>query len=58
MLNTINNGIYISFSPDNAAMESFFSTMKTERLSRKHYRTEDDLLADVFMLLGEGHELH
>jgi putative transposase len=33
---------------DNAAMESFFSTLKTERLSRKHYRTRDDLRADVF----------
>jgi putative transposase len=27
---------------DNAAMESFFSTMKTERLRKKHYRTRDD----------------
>lgn len=33
---------------DNAAMESFFSTLKTERISRKHYRTRDDLRADVF----------
>ncbi|WP_422388884.1 IS3 family transposase [Keguizhuia sedimenti] len=33
---------------DNAAMESFFSTLKTERLSRKHYRTRDELRADVF----------
>jgi len=33
---------------DNAAMESFFSTMKTERLSKKHYRTRDELRADVF----------
>lgn len=33
---------------DNAAMESFFSTLKTERLSRKRYRTRDDLRADVF----------
>jgi len=33
---------------DNAAMESFFSTLKTERLSRKLYRTRDDLRADVF----------
>ena len=29
-------------------MESFFSTLKTERLSKKHQRTRDDLLADVF----------
>jgi len=33
---------------DNAAMESVFSTLKTERLSKKHYRTRDDLRADVF----------
>lgn len=33
---------------DNAAMESFFSTLKTERLNRKHYRTRDALCADVF----------
>lgn len=33
---------------DNAAMESFFSTLKTERLSRKQYRTRDELRADVF----------
>lgn len=29
-------------------MESFFSTLKIERLSKKHYRTRDDLRADVF----------
>jgi putative transposase len=29
-------------------MESFFSTLKTERLSRKQYRTRDGLRADVF----------
>jgi putative transposase len=33
---------------NNAAMESFFSTLKTERLSKKHYWTRDDLRADVF----------
>lgn len=33
---------------DNAAMESFFSTLKTERLSRRIYRTRDELRADVF----------
>jgi putative transposase len=33
---------------DNAAMESFFSTLKTERLSRRQYRTRDELRADVF----------
>jgi putative transposase len=33
---------------DNAAMESFFSSLKTERLKRKVYRTRDELRADVF----------
>jgi putative transposase len=33
---------------DNAAMESFFSTLKTERCSRKVYRTRDEARADVF----------
>jgi putative transposase len=33
---------------DNAAMESFFSSLKTERVARKTYRTRDDARADVF----------
>jgi putative transposase len=33
---------------DNAAMESFFSTLKTERTARKTYRTRDQAKADVF----------
>jgi len=33
---------------DNAAMESFFSSLKTERTARKVYRTSDDARADVF----------
>jgi len=33
---------------DNAAMESFFSSLKTERITRKMYRTRDDAKADVF----------
>jgi putative transposase len=33
---------------DNAAMESFFSSLKTERVSRRTYRTRDDAKADVF----------
>ena len=33
---------------DNAAMESFFSTLKTERTARKTYRTRDEARADVF----------
>ena len=33
---------------DNAAMESFFSSLKTERTARKLYRTRDQAKADVF----------
>jgi putative transposase len=33
---------------DNAAMESFFSSLKTERTARKTYRTRNDARADVF----------
>jgi len=33
---------------DNAAMESFFSSMKTERVARKTYRSRDEAKADVF----------
>lgn len=47
------NGITCSMSRsgnvwDNAAMESFFSSMKTERTARKVYRTRDAARADVF----------
>jgi transposase InsO family protein len=33
---------------DNAAMESFFSSLKTERTAGKTYRTRDQARADVF----------
>ncbi len=33
---------------DNAAMESFFSSLKTERTGSKTYRTRDEARADVF----------
>jgi putative transposase len=33
---------------DNAAMESFFSTLKIERTHRKNYPTRDEARADVF----------
>jgi putative transposase len=33
---------------DNAATESFFSTLKTERTSRRVYRTRDEARTDVF----------
>ncbi len=33
---------------DNAAMESFFSTLKTERLSRRIHRSRDECRAEVF----------
>jgi Transposase and inactivated derivatives len=47
------NGVTCSMSRsgnvwDNAAMESFFSTLKTERTARKTYRTRDQAKADVF----------
>ena len=29
-------------------MENFFSTLKTERLSRRRYCTRDELRADIF----------
>ena len=32
----------------NAAMESFFSSLKTERTASKAYRTRDEAKADVF----------
>ncbi len=33
---------------DNAAMESFFSSLRTERTARKTYRTRDNAKADAF----------
>lgn len=33
---------------DNAAMESFFSSLRTERMARKTYRTRNEAKADVF----------
>ena len=33
---------------ENSAMESFFSSLKTERTARKVYRTRDEARADVF----------
>jgi putative transposase len=33
---------------DNSVMESFFSTLKTERTNRRHYSTRDAARADVF----------
>ena len=47
------NGITCSMSRsgncwNNAAMESFFSSLKTERVARKTYRTRDQASADVF----------
>ena len=48
-----NNGADCSMSRsgnvwDNAAMKSFFSSLKTERIGRKVYRTRDAARADVF----------
>lgn len=33
---------------DNAAMESFFSTLKIERVHRQRYQTRDEARADIF----------
>ena len=33
---------------DNSAMESFFSSLKTERTARKVYRTRKEAMSDVF----------
>ncbi len=47
------NGVLCSMSRSgnvwgNAAMESFFSSLKTERVGKKVYRTRDEARADVF----------
>jgi putative transposase len=47
------NGVTCSMSRsgnvwDNAAMESFFSSMKTKRIGRKTYRTRNHAKVDVF----------
>ncbi len=49
----LDNGITCSMSRvgnvwDNSAMESFFSSTKTERTARKVYRTHDAAGADLF----------
>ena len=49
----IDQGITCSMSRqgdvwDNSAMESFFSSLKTERCNRKVYSTRDQAKADVF----------
>ncbi len=33
---------------DNAALESFFLALKTERINRRQYRTRDEARMDVF----------
>src|SRR5689334_13770161 len=52
----IDHGVTCSMSRsgnvwDNAAMESFFSSLKTERTARKVYRSRDEAKADVFDFL-------
>ena len=49
----VENGVTCSMSRsgnvwDNAAMESFFSSLKTERTARRTYRTRDEAKADIF----------
>ncbi|MEK6298559.1 MAG: integrase core domain-containing protein, partial [Paraburkholderia tropica] len=43
---------------DNAAMESFFSTLKTERVNRSVYRTRDAARADVFDYIERFYNPH
>jgi putative transposase len=49
----VDNGVTGSMSRsgnvwDNAAMESFFSSLKTERIRGKVYRSRDEARADMF----------
>ena len=49
----VDNGVICSMSRsgnvwDNAAMESFFSSLKTEKIGKKIYRTRDEAKAEVF----------
>jgi putative transposase len=37
---------------DNAAMESFFSSLKTDSTARKTYRTRNEAKLDVFDYIG------
>jgi putative transposase len=55
-----NNGVTCSMSRsgncwDNAPMESFFSSLKTERVARKTYRTRDQARTDVFDYIERFH---
>ena len=43
---------------DNAAMESFFSSLKTERTSRRHYQTRDQARGDVFDYIERFYNPH
>src|SRR5487761_2521771 len=38
---------------DNAAMESFFSTLKMERVYRRRYATRDEARADLFQYIEQ-----
>jgi putative transposase len=54
------NGVVCSISRsgnvwDNAAMESFFSSLKTERTVRKLYRTRDEARAEVLDYIERFH---
>jgi putative transposase len=43
---------------DNAATESFFSTLKTERTDRRHYRSRDEARSDVFNYIEQFYNPH
>ena len=38
---------------DNATMESYFSSLKTERLNRRTYRNFDEVRADPFSFIEQ-----
>jgi len=42
----------------NSASESFFSSLKTERVSRRIYRTRDEARADVFDYIERFYNPH
>ncbi|MGH7743172.1 MAG: IS3 family transposase, partial [Candidatus Eiseniibacteriota bacterium] len=43
---------------DNSAMESFFSSLKTERVNRRQYRTREEARADVFDYIERFYNPH
>jgi putative transposase len=57
------NGITCSLSDkgscyDNAVVESFFATLKRERVKRRTYRTRDEARADIFDYIERFYNRH